>query len=182
MDDAGTQLGVMATSAALALARERGLDLVEVAPNAAPPVARLLDFGRFKYEQSRHEREARAHQHTAELKEIRMGPKIGAADLETKARAAVAFLAAGDRVKVTVRFRGREITHANLGREILDHFISLVGERGILDRAPLLDGKFLFLILVPAKHPVPAAGGPVKNTPSASLPTPAVLEESAVPA
>jgi translation initiation factor IF-3 len=161
VDESGGQLGVMSTATALDLARERALDLVEVAPNAIPPVARLLDFGRFKYEQSRHERETRAHQHTAELKEIRMGPKIGVADLETKVRAANAFLAGGHRVKVTVRFRGREITHANLGREILDHFVALVGEHGTLDRAPLLEGKFLFLILVPTRHAGSGVPAPV---------------------
>ena len=111
VDEDGSQLGVMATGEALSLAQERGVDLVEVAPMAAPPVTRLLDYGQYKYEQTRRDKEARRHQRSVEFKEVRLTPKIGKGDFDTKVRRAVQFLEDGDRIKVSCRFRGRELTH-----------------------------------------------------------------------
>ena len=134
---------------ALRLARERGLDLVEVAPTAVPPVCRLLDYGRFKYEQTRKEREARRHQKVITLKEMRLRPKIDGHDLEFKTRLIQEFLEEGDKVKVTVIFRGREITHAELGRAILQKVAADLKHAAIVERAPLMEGKNLSLILSP---------------------------------
>src|SRR5262245_49669879 len=128
VDDEQAQLGVMPTHQALQLAQERGYDLVEVAPNAVPPVVKFLDYGQFKYEQARKEKEARRHQRSVEFKEIRLKPKIGKGDFDTKVRRAIQFLEDGDRVKVTVQFRGRELSHAHLGRELLVRFSEQVGE------------------------------------------------------
>ena len=122
VDEEGTQMGVMSTPDALRLAQDRGYDLVEVAPMASPPVARLLDYGQFKYEQARRDKEARRHQRSVEFKEIRLKIKIGKGDFDTKVRRAIQFLEDGDRVKVTVQFRGREVSHAYLGRDMLIRF------------------------------------------------------------
>jgi translation initiation factor IF-3 len=119
IDDQGEQLGVMPTAQALALAQERGLDLVEVAPTAVPPVCRILDYGQYKYELQKREREQKKKQKSQTFKEVRLGVKVDVHDLQTKARRAAQFLDHGDRVKITVRFRGREISHANLGRGLL---------------------------------------------------------------
>ena len=119
VDEEGSQLGVMPTHQALHVAQERGYDLVEVAPTATPPVVKFLDYGQFKYEQARKEKEARRHQRSVEFKEIRLKPKIGKGDFDTKVRRAIEFLEDGDRVKVTVQFRGREVSHAYIGRDLL---------------------------------------------------------------
>src|SRR6185369_13250522 len=141
VDEDGAQLGVMPTPRALQLAQERGYDLVEVAPMASPPVTRLLDYGQFKYEQARREKEARRHQRSVDFKEIRLKPKIGKGDFDTKVRRAIEFLEDGDRVKVTCQFRGREVSHAYLGRDLLMRFADQVGDNGVLDRQPLLEGR-----------------------------------------
>ena len=120
IDDEGEQLGVMPTAQALALAQEKGLDLVEVAPTAVPPVCRILDYGQYKYELQKRERETKKKQKSQTFKEIRLGVKVDVNDLRSRLRRAGQFLDDGDRVKVTVRFRGREISHANLGRDLLD--------------------------------------------------------------
>ena len=122
VDEEGSQLGVLPTHQALRVAQERGLDLVEVAPNASPPVVKFLDYGQFKYEQARKEKEARRHQRSVEFKEIRLKPKIGKGDFDTKVRRAIEFLEDGDRVKVTCQFRGREVSHAYIGRDLLLRF------------------------------------------------------------
>ena len=116
IDDEGNQLGVMPTPRALEMAQERGLDLVEVAPMAAPPVARFLDFGQYKYELTKREKENKRRQRSVTFKEVRLSPKIGTGDFMTKVHRAVEFLEDGDRIKVTVRFRGRELSHPELGR------------------------------------------------------------------
>jgi translation initiation factor IF-3 len=147
VDDEGQQLGVMPTHEALRVAQERGYDLVEVAPLAAPPVARFLDYGQFKYDQARREREARRHQRSVEFKEIRLSPKIGSGDFDTKVRRAIQFLEAGDRIKVSCRFRGRELTHAYLGRDLLMRFADLVKDHGLVERQPLLEGKSMSIVI-----------------------------------
>ena len=153
VDEEGAQAGVMSTQDALRLAQERGYDLVEVAPMASPPVVRLLDYGQFKYEQARREKEARRHQRSVEFKEIRLKVKIGKGDFDTKVRRSVEFLEEGDRVKVTVQFRGREVSHAYLGRDLLIRFAEQVGEHGTVERQPLLEGKQMSLVMTSTHKP-----------------------------
>ena len=149
IDEEGNQLGIYPIQDALRLAFEKGLDLVEVAPNAVPPVCRLLDFGKFQFEKQKKEREARKAQKVIEMKEIRLRPRTGEHDLDTKVRQALSFLEEGSKVKVTVRFRGREITHPEIAREQLDEFASKVGAAAIIEAQPLLEGKNLFMMLGP---------------------------------
>lgn len=153
IDEEGNQLGVMPTPRALHLAQERGLDLVEVAPMASPPVTRLLDYGQFKYEQARKEKEARRHQRAVEFKEVRLRVKIGKGDFDTKVRRAIGFLEDGDRVKVAVQFRGREVSHAYIGRDLLDRFAASVAEHGAVDRPPILEGRSMSMVLTANQKP-----------------------------
>ena len=134
LDEDGSQLGVMPTPQAQAMAQERGLDLVEVAPTAAPPVVKFLDYGQYKYELTKREKEAKRKQRAVEFKEVRLTPKIGIGDFETKVHRAIEFLEDGDRIKVTVRFRGRELTHPEIGRNLLAKFGDAVKDHG--DRRP----------------------------------------------
>src|ERR687891_805629 len=147
IDDQGEQLGVMPTFKALALAQERGLDLVEVAPTAVPPVCRILDYGQYKYELQKREREQKKKQKSQTFKEVRLAVKIDVHDLQTKARRAAEFLVKGDRVKITVRFRGREISHANLGRDLLVRTAELLPEHGTVERPPPLEGRNMHIIM-----------------------------------
>jgi translation initiation factor IF-3 len=149
VDEEGQQLGVLLIQEALRLARERGLDLVEVAPNAIPPVCRLLDFGRFQYERQKKEREARKAQKVIEVKEIRLRPRTGEHDLDVKVRQTIAFLAEGSKVKVAVRFRGREITHPEIAREQLQEFADKVGAAAIIEAQPAMEGQNLFMLFSP---------------------------------
>jgi translation initiation factor IF-3 len=160
-------LGVVASLEALRIARERGMDLVEVAPTAVPPVCRLLDYGKFKYEQTKKEREARRHQKVITLKEMRLRPKIGGHDLETKTSLIAEFLKQGDKVKVAVIFRGREITHADLGRKILQQVAADLKDAALVERAPLMEGKNLSMILSPV--------APKQVAPGPSMPKPAAV-------
>ena len=142
---------MLPTREALDLARSRGLDLVEVAPNAVPPVCRLMDYGKFRYEQSRRERESRKNQHIVELKEIRIQPKIGDHDLETKARQAAKFLDAGDKVKFTVRFRGREMAHPDIGKGLLDELLAQLRTQSTVELPPRMEGRTMIMHLAPIK-------------------------------
>src|SRR5262249_9305209 len=153
VDEEGAQLGVMPTPQALAMAQERGLDLVEVAPMAAPPVARFLDFGQYKYELTKREKEAKRRQRSVTFKEVRLSPKIGTGDFDTKVHRAVEFLEDGDRIKVTVRFRGRELSHPELGRVLLERFAEQVRDHGVIERAPVLEGKSMFIVLASTHKP-----------------------------
>src|SRR5664280_261337 len=162
VDEDGSQLGVMRTADALRLAQERGLDLVEVAPLASPPVARLLDFGQYKYELTKREKEAKRKQRSITFKEVRLKPKIGVGDFDTKVRRAIEFLEEGDRVKIAVQFRGRELTHPQIGRDLLDKFADKIKEHGVVERPPLLEGKSMHISVAsthkPKSHePTPAA-------------------------
>jgi translation initiation factor IF-3 len=164
VDEDGSQLGVMRTADALRLAQERGLDLVEVAPLASPPVARLLDFGQYKYELTKREKEAKRRQRSVTFKEVRLKPKIGIGDFDTKVRRAIEFLEEGDRVKVSVQFRGRELTHPQIGRDLLDKFAEQIKDHGVVERPPLLEGKSMHISVAsvhkPKPHePTPAAAG-----------------------
>jgi len=149
IDDEGQQLGVLPTTEAMALAQEKGLDLVEVAPAAVPPVCRILDYGQYKYELQKREREAKRKQKSQTFKEIRLRVKIDVNDLRTKLRRAGEFLDEGDRVKVTVQFRGREMSHANLGRDLLDRAAGILEEKGVVERPPLLEGRNMFIVMAP---------------------------------
>jgi translation initiation factor IF-3 len=149
IDDQGEQLGVMPTPKALALAQEKGLDLVEVAPTAVPPVCRILDYGQYKYELQKREREQKKKQKSQTFKEVRLGVKVDVHDLQVKARRAAQFLDHGDRVKVTVRFRGREISHANLGRDLLMKAADMISEHGVIERQPLLEGRSMYIVMAP---------------------------------
>jgi translation initiation factor IF-3 len=162
VDEDGSQLGVMRTADALRLAQERGLDLVEVAPLASPPVARLLDFGQYKYELTKREKEAKRRQRAVTFKEVRLKPKIGTGDFDTKVRRAIEFLQEGDRVKVTVQFRGRELTHPQIGRDLLDRFAELVQEHGVVERPPLLEGKSMHISLASVHKPKALETPPAK--------------------
>jgi translation initiation factor IF-3 len=148
LDEEGNQLGVLATPEALRQAQERGLDLVEIAPTSSPPVCKYLDYGKFKYEAQKKEQDARKRQKTADLKELRCTPKIGDADLQTKIRQAHKFLSGGDRVKFSVKFRGREMTHPEIGRAILDRVVQGLADVAQLERPSLLEGRFLSIQLV----------------------------------
>jgi translation initiation factor IF-3 len=149
IDDEGQQLGVMPTADALALAQERGLDLVEVAPTAVPPVCKILDYGQYKYEINKRERETKKKQKSQTFKEIRFRVKIDTHDLETKTRRAAEFLDEGDRVKVAVQFRGREINHPQLGRNLLERAAEMIGGHGVIERPPLMEGRSLFIVMAP---------------------------------
>jgi translation initiation factor IF-3 len=151
IDDEGTQVGVIPTFQALQMARERGLDLVEVAPNASPPVCRLMDYGKFRYEQSRKDRESRKNQHVVELKEVRIRPKIDDHDLATKGRQAAKFLDGGDKVKLTVLFRGREMAHPDIGRGLLDQLAEQLRPHGNTEGPPRMEGRTMILFVNPIK-------------------------------
>lgn len=134
---------------ALRIAQEQGLDLVEVAPQARPPVCRIMDFGKYKYEQSKREREARKKQRTVDIKEIKLRPGIEEHDFKVKARNTLRFLEDGDKVKVTVMFRGREISHAELGEKLCWRLAEEVAERASVERPPKLEGRNMVMILAP---------------------------------
>lgn len=134
---------------ALEVANERGLDLVEVAPNAQPPVCRILDYGKYKYEQARKEREARKHQRHVVLREVRFRPKIDRHDMDFKTRIAEKLLREGDKVKVSIRFRGREITHPELGRALLDRVYERLRDIAAIEKPPTMEGRFMNMILTP---------------------------------
>jgi translation initiation factor IF-3 len=151
VDDEGQQLGILPIQEALRLAYERNLDLVEVAPNAVPPVCRLLDFGKYQYERQKKEREARKAQKVIEIKEIRLRPRTGDHDIAVKVRQTLSFLEEGSKVKVAVRFRGREITHPEIAREQLDEFVERVGDAAVVEVQPSMEGRNLFMLLSPKK-------------------------------
>jgi len=145
----GKQLGVMPLREGLRLAAERNMDLVEVAPTAKPPVCRIMDYGKYRYEQSKRDREAKKRQKIISVKEVRMSPKIDEHDFQVKARNAERFLKDGDKVKVSVRFRGREIVHAELADKRLGELAGLVRDYGVVESPPKLEGRHMVMILAP---------------------------------
>lgn len=153
----GTQLGVMSRSEALRAAEDAGLDLVEVAPQASPPVCRILDYGKFKYEQAKRERESRKGSKQSALREVRMRVKIDDHDIDFKSRTARKLLAEGDKVKVSVLFRAREITHPEVGRDLLDRFYQRIEDAAVIERPPQMEGRMLSMVVMPGK---PKSGGP----------------------
>ena len=161
----GEQLGIMAAAAALKIAIERELDLVKIAPGSNPPVCRIMDYGKYRFEQGKREKEARKNQRVVEIKEIRMSPGIGANDFLVKLRNGQKFLSDGDRVKVTVRFRGREMAHTNIGEQLLRDFADKCAEIANLDKQPKLEGRNMSIFLSP-KPQTPAKKARTKAKPA----------------
>jgi translation initiation factor IF-3 len=153
IDENGEQLGVIPTDEALARARTAGLDLIEVSPTAQPPVCKIADYGRLKYEQSKKDKDARKKQRHFELKEVKLRPKIETHDYETKARMAERLLIDGSKIKVTIMFRGREITYTAFGRRLLDRMAEDMAPLAAIEREPRLEGRNMFMILAPRERP-----------------------------
>jgi len=149
IDEDGTQLGIMSSSEAMKIAIEKELDLVKIAPTSNPPVCKIMDYGKYRYEQAKRVKEVRRNQHVVEVKEIRMSPSIGANDFETKLRNGTKFLRDGDRLKVTIRFRGREMAHTDIGEKLLMKFAGECSEFGNVDKNPKLDGRHMSMFLTP---------------------------------
>ena len=143
----GEQLGIMSAREAMKLAEEAELDLVKIAPTAKPPVCKIVDYGKYRYEQIRKEKEAKKKQKTIEIKEIRLSPNIDTNDLNTKVNAARKFLTKGDKVKVTLRFRGREMAHMNNSKHILDDFAEALSDIAVVDKAPKVEGRSMTMFL-----------------------------------
>ena len=162
----GAQLGVMAPADALRLAREQGLDLVEVAPQTAPPVCRILDFNKFRYDEARREREAKRKHHVTKLKEVKFKPRIGEHDYQVKLNMLKRFLLRGDQAKVTMVYRGREMAHTELGRRILDRLTEDLKPLSKVERTPMLDGRFLTMVFGSDRDKIrrlPKSGKPQKE-------------------
>lgn len=149
IDDEGNQLGIVPTVDALRMAKDKDLDLVEVSPNANPPVCKILDFGKYRFEQEKKLRESKKNQKVLKLKEIRMQPKIGSGDLDTKAKHVQEFLNEGDKVKITVRFRGRELAHTELGFDVLNEVLKRLTSAYNIDKPAKMDGKMMSITISP---------------------------------
>jgi translation initiation factor IF-3 len=145
----GEQLGIVSSADALRVADEQGLDLVKISPQAKPPVCKLMNYGKFRFEKSKREKEARKNQHVVEIKEIRMSPGIDVGDFNTKLRNAQKFISEGNRVKVSVRFRGREMAHTDIGRNLLTKFADSCAETSVLDKTPKMEGRMMSIFLSP---------------------------------
>ena len=143
----GAQLGIMSARDAYKMAQEADLDLVKIAPNAKPPVVKIIDYGKFRYEQSRKEKEARKKQKTVEIKEVRLSPNIDTNDLNTKVNAARKFISKGDKVKVSLRFRGREMAHVQNSRHILDDFAESLADIAVVEKAPKMEGRSMTMVM-----------------------------------
>ena len=148
-DDGEQQQGIITTTEALGIAKEQGLDLVEVAPNAVPPVVKIMDYGKFKFENEKKVRDSKKKQKLLKLKEIRMQPKIDEHDLDFKSKHVKDFLAEGNKVKVTVRFRGREMAHTELGLDVLKDVLARIEGEYVMDKAPAMEGRFMSIVLSP---------------------------------
>ena len=151
IDDEGKQIGILQPFEALKMAREKNLDLVEVSPTAQPPVCRIMDFGKYLYEQEKKERAAKKHQKVITVKEVKFRINVDEHDYEFKKNHVLRFLDEGDKVKATIFFRGREMTHTNLGRQILERLIKDIGDKGIVEFRPRMEGNTLHAILAPKK-------------------------------
>jgi translation initiation factor IF-3 len=149
VDQNGEQLGVMSSREALAMAEERQLDLVKIAPQARPPVCKLMDYGKYRFEQSKKEREFRKNQKVITVKEVRLSATIEDHDIDVKFKNAVKFLKEGNKVKVTIRFRGRQITHSEIGRQVMTEFADRIKEYGTVDKAPQIEGRNMSMFISP---------------------------------
>jgi len=164
IDENGEQVGIIDTREALTRARQAGLDLVEVAPNAAPPVCRIMDYGKWMYDQKKKDRQAKSHRHETELKEIRIRtPKIGQHDLQIKVQRARDFLERGDRVQFTLRFRGREMVHRDRGRDVLNSVAEMLADVAKVERDMRMEGRAMSVMFSPTKKPQPPAKGKPKE-------------------
>ena len=152
IDAEGNQLGIMPPYEAIKKARESNLDLVEISPNAVPPVCRIMDYGKYLYEQEKKERAAKKHQKQIVLKEVKFSVNVDEHDYVTKRNHVLRFLAEGDKVKASLRFRGREMAHQNLGRNVLERLIKEVGEKGVVEFRPRMEGNTMHAILAPVKQ------------------------------
>jgi len=169
IDDQNNQLGVLSLEAAQRIASEKGLDLVEVAPQASPPVCRLLDYGRYKFETIKREKDQRRRQNVIKLKEMKLRPKVADHDFQTKFRGMRTFLEQGEKVKVTIMFRGREMVHQDIGRRLLDRVADAAKDVAVVERQPIMEGRNLFMILAPLHKPAPVpvvAGATANSAPS----------------
>ena len=162
IDADGNQLGVMAPYDAIKRAREQNLDLVEISPNAVPPVCRIMDYGKFLYEQEKKERAAKKNQKQIVLKEVKFSVNVDEHDYVTKRNHVLRFLSEGDKVKASLRFRGREMAHQNLGRNVLERLIKEIGEKGIVEFRPRMEGNIMHAILAPPKQ-IPGGKKPEKT-------------------
>lgn len=149
IDDSGAQLGIMSARDAQKIANEKNLDLVKIAPLATPPVCKIMDYGKYKFEQTKREKEARKNQKVVEIKEVRMSLNIDTHDFNTKANNANKFLKNGDKVKVSVRFRGREMAHTKLGEELLNRFAQQCSEFGVVEKQPKMEGRSIAMFVSP---------------------------------
>lgn len=149
IDAEGEQIGIVSINEALDKAREANLDLVNIAPNAKPPVCKIIDYGKYRYDAIKREKEAKKKQKVINVKELRLSPNIDTHDLQVKANQANNFLKKGDRVKVSVRFRGRELGHTSIGKDVLDSFVELTAENGIVDKKPVMEGRNMIMFLAP---------------------------------
>ena len=161
----GRQAGVVSTDQAMELARENGLDLVEVSPMARPPVCKILDYGKYKFEQEKRIKESKRKQKLGKLKEIRMQPKIEKHDLQFKARQVRQFLEEGNKVKVTIRFRGRELAHTEIGRGVLGRILDILDDSAVLERRPQMEGRFMSMFLSPGAAAKAVARAAANATP-----------------
>ena len=143
----GDQLGIVEVRAAQKMADDKELDLVKIAPNSVPPVCKLMDYGKYRFEMSKRDKEQRKNQKIIELKEIRLSATIDVRDMEIKAKQTVKFLADGDKVKVSIRFRGRQITHGEIGMDVMTRFFEMLNDSAIKERDPKMEGRSLFMIL-----------------------------------
>ena len=151
-------MGVLSLEAAQRIASEKGLDLVEVAPQANPPVCKILDYGRYKFETIKREKDQRRRQNVIKLKEMKLRPKVADHDFQTKFRGVRQFLEQGEKVKVTIMFRGREMVHQDIGRRLLDRVADAAKDIAVVERAPIMEGRNLFMILSPTHKPAPNSG------------------------
>ena len=148
----GKPIGIMTSNAALKMAYDQGLDLVLIAPQATPPTCRIMDYGKYRFDREKKEKEAKKKQQVVELKEVQLSCRIDTHDFETKARNAVRFLTAGNKVRVVVRFKGREMAHQELGRDMLTRFEEAVSSVGTVEKKPVLDGRIISMVVVPVKN------------------------------
>lgn len=147
ISESGEQLGVMTSKEAMKLAEEAGVDLIKIAPTAKPPVCKIMDFGKYRYEQTRKEKEAKKKQRVIEIKEVRLSPNIDKNDLNTKVNMARKFISKGDKVKVTLRFKGRELAHVNTSKAILDEFAELLSDVAVVDKPAKFEGRSMIMFL-----------------------------------
>jgi translation initiation factor IF-3 len=167
IDAEGNQLGILPPYEALKKARESNLDLVEISPNAVPPVCRIMDYGKFLYEQEKKERAAKKHQKQIVLKEVKFSVNVDEHDYVTKRNHVLRFLSEGDKVKASLRFRGREMAHQNLGRNVLERLIKEIGEKGVVEFRPRMEGNTMHAILAPVRQ-TPGAKKPEKQPPQSA--------------